>query len=401
MKSKRTKALVALTFVLALAAGVLAGCSSGQLDTLLGGSVGFTLVKTPKFMVAIDATSGATTNVNVFPVNATTGVLGAAVSGSPFDRGLSNGMVVMVHPNGHWVYVADCDTGMIHQWTVDTNTGVPTDIAPAVANESGSFYAPSDCDDSPTRVITITPNGKFLYASDNDAMVSEYSINASTGALSHIGDVTVTGATVTGAIVANDSFVWVTDTVGSSGPWHVMTLSIGSNGALTNKTTADLAGVFSWLWSIAVSPDGKVVQVGDEGGDAQVYSFTVATDGSLTQVGPQVVLTSSSDARFISFSPDGKFFYVSDDDDETHAVMQNTNGSMTELGASPYSFGASTEDGQVEADLTGKFVFVGGEIAGVAAYTRDSVTGALTPIGLTPTANGGQTMGIGLVRVAP
>jgi hypothetical protein len=38
---------------------------------------------TPKFLIAVDG-SGAGTKVNVFPIDATTGVLGTAVSGSPF-----------------------------------------------------------------------------------------------------------------------------------------------------------------------------------------------------------------------------------------------------------------------------------------------------------------------------
>jgi 6-phosphogluconolactonase (cycloisomerase 2 family) len=306
-------------------------------------------------------------------------------------------MSVAVHPNGRFVYVADANDGSIHAWNVNETTGVPTQIAAKVINESGSFFTPSAVSDSPTHVITITPNGNFLYATNNDAMVSAYSIGAN-GALTHIGDLNV-GASNTGAITANNDFAWVTDTnsTGCGTIWNVMTMRIGANGALTNVSTTPLAGVFCWLWSISVSPDGRFVQVGDEGGDAQVYSFTVGANGSLTQVGPQVILTNSSDARDISFSPDGKFFYVSDDDDETHAVTQNANGSMTELATSPYSAGLDSEDGQIVVDLTGKFVYVGGQTDGLVGYTRNAITGALTQIGVTATANG-DPMGIGIVR---
>lgn len=69
---------------------------------------------TPKFLVAVDANKGqGGSNVNVFPVNATTGVLGAAVSGSPFNMGLTDGMTLAVHPNGRFVYAADGNDGSI------------------------------------------------------------------------------------------------------------------------------------------------------------------------------------------------------------------------------------------------------------------------------------------------
>ncbi len=113
----------------------------------------------PKFLIAVDG-SGAGTNVNVFPVNATTGVLGAAVSGSPFDLGLTAGMTLAVHPNGHFVYAADPNNGSIHMWNVNETTGNPVQTAAPVINESGIFYQPC-CGpgDAATHVITITPKG--------------------------------------------------------------------------------------------------------------------------------------------------------------------------------------------------------------------------------------------------
>ena len=105
---------------------------------------------------------------SVFPINATTGVLGAAVSGSPFDLGLFDGITLAVHPNGRFVYAADGLDGSVHAWSVNETTGVPTQIAAEVFNESGSFYE-ACC--TPTHVVTITPNGSFLYSANSDATV--------------------------------------------------------------------------------------------------------------------------------------------------------------------------------------------------------------------------------------
>lgn len=304
-------------------------------------------------------------------------------------------MTIVVHPNGKFAYVADGHDGSIHAWTVNETTGVPTQIATPVVNESGSFYEPSSQSDSPTHVLTITPNGNFLYSANNDATVGAYSIN-SDGSLTHIADLN-TGACVTGAISATNSYAWVTDTCSSSGPWHVITLKIGSNGALTVVASQTLTGVYTWLWSVQVNPVANFLYVGDEGGAAQIYSFSIAADGTLTQLGPQLVETNSSDCRDIAHSPDGKFFYTTDDDYETHAFsVDTTTGAITELSASPYTIGG---EGQVVIDLTGKFVYTGDmeSTGNVIGFTRDSTTGALTLIGNTVTANN-KAIAIGVIR---
>jgi 6-phosphogluconolactonase (cycloisomerase 2 family) len=381
--------------VAVLLALVLVACVGGSLFPGTTSSVVFPT--TPKFLIAVDggilgakvrgnsATSFA--NVNVFPVDATTGVLGAAITGSPFDLGLTDGMTLAVHPNGHFVYAADGLDGSIHAWNVSETTGIPTEIATPVINESGSFYEPC-CGggDAPTHVITITPNGDFLYSGNNDATVGAYKINAD-GSLAHIADLDI-GACDTGAITANDTYVWVNDTCGNSGPWNIFTLKIGTNGGLTNASSVALTGVFGWLWSIQVNPAANFLYAGDEGGDAQVYSFSIAADGALTQLGPQVVENSSSDCRDIAHSPDGKFFYTTDDDESVHAFsVDTTTGAITELSASPYNPGG---EGQIVVDLTGKFVYMGDQedTGQVIGYTRDLTTGALTLTGGTTTANG-------------
>ena len=365
---------------------------------------------TPKFLVAVDNTSTAGKNVNVFPINATTGALGAAVSGAPFDMGLIDPMTVAVHPNGKFFYVADGSDGSIHQWDVDESTGVPTDIAAKVINESGNFYEPGGSGDSATSVLTVTPGGKFLYSSNNDATVGAYSIG-SNGALTHIADLNI-GACDTGAITSSDSFVWVTDTCGSSGPWNVFTLKIGSNGSLTKTSSVVLTNVYSWLWSIQINPAFNFLYVGDEGGTAQIYGYKVAADGSLTQMNlgtstPQYQDNNSSDCRDIAHSPDGKFFYWTDDDDFVHTFsVDSTTGAIAELASSPFavqSGGTNTYVGgesQIVADLTGKFVYTAdsGNTGGVLAFTRDATTGALTQIGTATATANNWAMAFGIVR---
>lgn len=95
--------------VAVLLASILVACAGGSFFP--GGTVAYPTV--PKFVVAVDGSNNggsnfrkgnvANSSVNVFPVNATTGVLGAAVTGSPFDLGVTDAMTMAVHPNGHFV----------------------------------------------------------------------------------------------------------------------------------------------------------------------------------------------------------------------------------------------------------------------------------------------------------
>jgi 6-phosphogluconolactonase (cycloisomerase 2 family) len=397
-----------VAFVLALS---LIGCSNSATTST-------TAPTTPKFLLALDG-YGAGNNVNVFPVNATTGVLGAPVTGSAFDLGLTRAMTAAVHPNGHFVYAADGNDGSIHAWDVSETTGIPVEIAPKVINHSASYFFSGNYGN----VITVTPSGKFLYSANNDATVGAYTIGTD-GSLTHLADLNV-GACATGMITANDSFVWVTDTcynllpgivrpVGNrtvrngtadntqaakcettgcgNGAGNVVSLSIGADGTLTRVGSLSLTNVYAQLVSIQVNPMAKFLYVGENGG--QLYSLSVATDGSLTQLAVQAPL--SGTPADLAHSPDGKFLYATSLADHAGAFsVDTTSGAVTELAASPYTGGI----GQIIVDVTGQFVYLGDPIGSgqVIGYTRDLTTGALTPIGNTATA-GNRAIAVGIIR---
>ena len=352
-------------------------------------------------------------NVNVFPVNATTGVLGAAVTGSAFDLGLTRAMTVAVHPNGHFVYAADGNDGSIHAWDVSETTGISVEIAPKLINHSASFFLSYNYGN----VITVSPSGKFLYSANNDATVGAYTIGTD-GSLTHLADLDV-GACATGMISANDSFFWVTDTCynllpgivrpagtatvrnaavrnvkpsTSNGGGNVVSLSIGADGTLTRVSSLSLTNVFAQLMSIQVNPMANFLYVGENGGE--LYSLSVATDGSLTQLAMQAPL--SGTPADIAHSPYGKFIYSTSLDDMASAFSVNTtSGAVAELASSPYTGGI----GQIIVDVTGHFVYLGDPYGSgqVIGYTRDMTTGALTLIGNTATA-GNRAIAVGIIR---
>ena len=398
MTKTRIGACLALLLLLGASGALLVGCSTGALDSILGGG-GLNVPLTPKFLVATDYdTTG--TSVNVLKVDANTGALSGLQS---FDMGMTQGMTIVVHPNGHWVYEADGSDGSIHQWDVNTTTGVPTDIAPKVFNEGGTFFQPNTPET--TQVLAITPDGKYLIASNDDDMVTVFSIG-SNGALTHVGDYS-TGGNRNGSIATDGTYVWVNDEDDSCDNctdatyYQVVTMKIGTNGALTTMGTpvqiSPPIHTVYWLWSMALSPDGKFLQVGDE--DGYVFSFTIGANGALTMASPTegVYLNNADDVRNLAYRPDGKFFYATEDGDEVHAAAQNTDGTMSETTNSPWSSGP----GQIAMDLRGKFLFVGNSYdGGVDLFTISGTSGELTFVSNTTTFNN-SPCGMGLVRVAP
>jgi len=76
-----------------------------------------------KFLFATE-----TSGVVVYPINATTGVLGAAVAGSPFTAG-TNPYSVRVDQADRFVYVGNDGSANVSEFTLNSGTGVLTPVA--------------------------------------------------------------------------------------------------------------------------------------------------------------------------------------------------------------------------------------------------------------------------------
>jgi 6-phosphogluconolactonase len=148
--------------------------------------------------------SGVSTDVSVFTINPTTGVL-TPVPGSPFAAG-TNPIAVAVAPSGTFAYVVNRGDDTITAFSIDATTGVLTVLVVA-GNPFPTGIAPSG--------ITITPNGSFLYVSNNGTNdVSAYAINTGTGVLTPLlagtGNPFPAGTTPSGITVTQDGkFVYV------------------------------------------------------------------------------------------------------------------------------------------------------------------------------------------------
>jgi 6-phosphogluconolactonase len=93
------------------------------------------------------------------------------------------------HPNNKWAYLVNELSGTINGFTIDNSTGSLKSFQSISTLPSGETKAATSAD------IHITPNGKFLYASNRGQInnIAMYSINQESGMLSLIGHQTTKG----------------------------------------------------------------------------------------------------------------------------------------------------------------------------------------------------------------
>ena len=140
-----------------------------------------------KFLYASNATA---TTLSGFTIDATSGAL-TAVSGSPYSDG-SFGNGVAVIPNGTFLYGAKASNGTVCGFSVNATTGVLTYLGDGSCASMGVGGVGGGG-------VMADPTNKFLYAAHSgNNIVSAFSVNATTGALTSIANYTV--GTTPGAV---------------------------------------------------------------------------------------------------------------------------------------------------------------------------------------------------------
>src|SRR6185437_9739917 len=229
-------------------------------------------------------------------------------------------------PTGKFAYTAGNGDGTISAYTIDPSTGALTAV-------SGSPYP----DGTAPAAVSLAPNGKFAYsASDSGTKINAFTIDQSTGALTLVGTV--------------------------------------NTGFSTGSTFPD----------IAVDAKSAHLYLASSG-DAKVAGFAIdQTTGALTALSGSPYPAGAGAGAIPAFSPDGKFLYVMDQDPTTgNAVsgyaIDGTTGALTPITGSP--FPAGTRPTWISFTPDGKFAYVSDTSAKtISAYSVDATTGALTSL---------------------
>jgi len=219
-------------------------------------------------------------------------------------------------PDGEFLYGAD-DSGNIFAFSLDESTGVPT-LLPGSPFASGL-----------NAQLVVDPSGKFLYATNDDAIGSVLAFAiASTGSLSPLAGSPFVIASP-GAVVLNTEPYGIVDT-----------------------------GSFVY---VALS------------GTSQVAAFSVDSEtGALTYV-PGSPFSAGNGASF--FATVNNFLYVVNASDGTVSAyaINPSSGALTPVPGSPFGSGGGT----LAIDPSGQYLYLG-TFKGVQGYNIDPATGALS-----------------------
>ena len=186
------------------------------------------------------------------------GTSNALASQCADGRGLAGAEAIAVSPDGRFAYTYSYDSGAIAIMTRDPATG-----ALSQANDTGACVGPTtiggDCTDGrfpnkssdSAHAIVISPDGAFLFAaSSTGAMVSGFRRDTTTGALTEIA--------------------------GGGG-----CISASGNDADASNTCTGFS-VLSNTQSLAISPDGRFLYVGNDSGTIGLAIFSVSPTGELS-----------------------------------------------------------------------------------------------------------------------
>lgn len=220
-----------------------------------------------------------------------------AALGSPVATG-NEPIDLAITPDGRFVYAVNFNDNTLSQYTVGADGQLSAMSPVQVATGIG----PS--------AIAITPDGLHAYVANySGGTVGVYDI-ASNGALTLATTVSLAGGPRQIAITRDGSYAYVTLAVQGK----VAQFAIVANGALAPLTTATVpAGMYPY--GITTTADGKFVYVANLNGN-NISQYRVGTDGGLTALTPATLSSGVGGAagaspHGMSFTPDGKFLYVS------------------------------------------------------------------------------------------
>ena len=314
-------------------------------------------------------------SVLAFTLNTDTGVP-TQTSTVPGNNG---GFGIAVNPAVTFLYADDVSNGGIDAFSI-SSAGALTPI-------SGSPFAmPSDWAPPQVDNIAIDPAGKFLYTPDAASnVVVGFTIDGTTGALSPMSSSPFPAGASPQQVVVTPSgrFLYASDGNDPQGGISAYTID-SSTGNLT-----PIAGS-PFPTTAGGAPDGLVIDPSSK----FLYAALPFLDGvaAFTIDSSTGVLTSVEGSPFfppealpimfsIALSPNGQFLYVQGDlDPDIYGfTVDPSTGALTEMTGSPFKTILLTAMGNLVVDPSGNFLYVGETLNDSFFYlTIDPTTGALT-----------------------
>jgi 6-phosphogluconolactonase (cycloisomerase 2 family) len=300
-----------------------------------------------------------------------------------------------------YVYVTAAKTtpGMIHQYSIDFQSGALTEIGTAA--QAGS---------NPLRIVAA-PNGKFVYVVNNgDSTVQEFAVQTD-GTLSSKNTYKVTGSSPTAAAVdPQGAFLYVTFTYQTGysttnpGPGGVTIFPINADNTLGTASTVNVGNNpvavsvsyfnhFVYVLDQETSPKATILGFAQ---NASTGALTPLPGTSITTVAGKTVATGYPAGvvpSAIAEEQTSRFVYVTDQAaNQLIGYVVAPNGSLTPMVNGPFATGQFPTN--LTVDPTGKLIYVvnfnsntlQGYMIDTATGTPSSSVGAFaTGVGSGPT----------------
>lgn len=329
-------------------------------------------------------------NVSAYAIDASTGAL-TEVKGSPF--GTSYGPYgVAIDPSGKFAYVANNGAagkpGSVSAFTLNPHTGVLVPV-------QGSPFAAG----TNPLAAAIRPDGKYLYVLNyNSADVSVFAINPRTGVLKRVKRRRTHAFPTAEAIDPMGRFVYVTNLRHGNNYDHsgqITGYAINRRGALA-EIKGSRTGTGDYPVSAAIDASGAFFYAVGYA-DQSVFAYAITSTGTLSDVQGSPFHTDFGPGG-MAIDPNGSFVYVVADL-KVDAYTITPNGALTPVSGSPFP-GGYLPDG-VSIDPLGKFLYVANidPDNNISAYAINPSTGALTQVQGSPFAAGQNPAGIATCEV--
>ena len=324
-------------------------------------------------------------SLSAYAINGTTGALSPQPTPTSTGPSGSTPYAIAVTPNRKFLYVSNKGGNEIAAFAVDASTGALNAVA-------GSPFATGT---APWGMV-INPGGQFVYVVNSGQIsdsISAYSINSTTGALTPIaGSPFATGLSPFSiAITPSGQYVYVANSQSSSISGYALN---GSTGALTPLVGSPFPAATN-VYALTMHPSGTFLYAANGASNSVTgYAINSAT-GALTAVSGSP-FASGSDADSVALDPAGKFLYVGNYLDGTISAytINSSTGALTGVAGSPFGTGAGAGNKStysVDVDPSGAFLYATNGVQGnVSAFTINSVSGALAPVGGGPFPAGSE-----------
>jgi len=308
--------------------GYQVSAATGSLGMLIGSP--FATGQSPQSVVSdlrgafLFTANGGSNNVSAFSINSQTGSITPA-PGSPYPAG-TNPSAVVVDNSAHYVYVANNGSNTISGYSVNPSG--------ALTSVPGSPFATSG---SSPRALVIDPRDKFVYVANAQSnTVSILEIDAETGTLQDVSTVNAGTLPVALTITPDGKYLYALN----QSSQNISAYALDSvTGQLLPLAGSPFAGSGSSN-SIIADPPGNHLYVG---GATSIIGYRIFDSKGNLHLLQQSPFLGVSLAYRLSLDLSDSFLYAANNAGNTVSGFQvdRTNGSLSQLGDSPYSAGTN------------------------------------------------------------